>query len=53
MRSALGQDVDPQVFEFEPPVAQVEFEIGGEGHDMNIERLFEIGEDRKAPWQVR
>ena len=52
MRATFGQDVDPDVFEHQPPLAQVELQILGKIGHMGVELLHDFGEDRKAPGQV-
>ena len=47
-----GQDVDPDVFELERLVAQIEIEILHESRHMFVQQGYQILEDRKPPGQV-
>ncbi len=50
--AAFGQDVDPEVFEHQLALAQIELQIFGEGRDVLVEGLHHVREDREAPGQV-
>ena len=47
MGAALGQNVDPQIFEFERAIIEVELQILGKGRDVLIQRFDQVGKDRK------
>lgn len=50
--AAGGQDVDPDVFELQRSVAEIEGKLLGEGFHVLVERFDQILEDRKAVGQV-
>ena len=50
--ATLGQDVDPDIFELQRPLAKVEFQIPGKLCHMCVKHRDQIGKDRKPPGQV-
>ena len=53
MDSALGQDIDPDVFKLELAPVQIKRQILGKGLDVLIQRFFDRLKDREPPWQIR
>ena len=52
MRAAIRQDIDPERAAFQLFVAKVKAQILAERRHMLVQRLFQIGKDRKSPRQV-